>query len=170
MWPLLQLDPVAQGLPCGPTLWLKCLPSGPAAPEPQGRGWMVNFATVSKSPDNSIPAGPSSEDLRPPLANHSDQRFGKGSFSRAATARYKPLRSAGVRGLKGHLFSASRKLRWAGCLCSSRAHTSRTYHEHRAWSCFCIFARVNSPAAWHSRLSTFNLPLDSPNSEDWRAR
>src|SRR5258708_11693797 len=81
MWPLLQLDPVAQGIPCGPTLWLKrptlwtnpvaqapypvdqpCgssalpsgptlwlkrLPSGPAEPEPQGRGWVGNFATVS---------------------------------------------------------------------------------------------------------------------------
>src|SRR5260221_9011404 len=41
--------PVAQGLPCGPTLWLKRLPSGPAAPEPEGRGWVVNFATVSYS-------------------------------------------------------------------------------------------------------------------------
>src|SRR5258708_31854000 len=49
MWRLLQLDPVAQELPCGPTLWLKRLPSGPAEPEPQGRGWVVDFATVSKS-------------------------------------------------------------------------------------------------------------------------
>src|SRR5258708_37675415 len=117
-----------------------------------------------------IPAVPISEDLRPPLANYSDQRFGKGSFSRAATARYKSLRSAGVRELKGHLFSASRRLRWAGRLCSSRAHTSWRYHQGRAWSGFCIFASVNSPAAWHSRLSTFNLPLVSPNSVDWRAR
>src|SRR5258708_16146480 len=31
------------------TLWLKRLPSGPAAPEPEGRGWVVNFATVSYS-------------------------------------------------------------------------------------------------------------------------
>jgi hypothetical protein len=41
---------VAQGLPSGPTLWLKRLPSGPAEPEPQGRGWVVNFATVYKGP------------------------------------------------------------------------------------------------------------------------
>src|SRR5258708_17451202 len=95
MWPLLQLEPVAQGLPCGPTLWVRQPPSGPAkrvpkvglavsavalfgcqkascfyswtlwittltlrirhrpsgsaAIEQQGRGWVVDFATVSKS-------------------------------------------------------------------------------------------------------------------------
>ena len=48
---------MAQGLPCGPTLWLKRLPSGPATPEPEGRGWLVNFATVSKA-HSSKPEGP----------------------------------------------------------------------------------------------------------------
>ena len=42
MWPLLQLGPVALGLTWVPTLWLKRLPSGPATPEPQGRGgWLI---------------------------------------------------------------------------------------------------------------------------------
>src|SRR5258706_14746570 len=31
----------SRALPCGPTLWLKRQPSGPATPEPQGRGWSL---------------------------------------------------------------------------------------------------------------------------------
>ena len=45
MWPLLQLDPVDQGLPYGPTLWIRQLPSGP--PKRVSRaGWAVTSVGV----------------------------------------------------------------------------------------------------------------------------
>src|SRR5258708_34272416 len=54
MWPLLQLDPVAQGLLCGPTLWLKRLPSGPHRPEPEG-GWLILQKSFSHHRDRYLP-------------------------------------------------------------------------------------------------------------------
>src|SRR5258708_16960738 len=86
MWPLLHLDPVAQGLRWGPTLWLKRLPSGPAEPEPEGRGWVVSFATVSYFPQlRVVQLAASQERKRPessaPLGNFGYARSGSGGQS-----------------------------------------------------------------------------------------
>src|SRR5258707_7804520 len=50
-----RLTGIECGRYCSWTLWLKCLPSGPATPEPEGRGWVVNSATVSKSTNSTKP-------------------------------------------------------------------------------------------------------------------